>query len=425
MNNPKLYSAHKKILCKLIFWLMLSYPFLSIEAQIWQQQVSGIGNSLRSVFSLDELNGWAVGGLGAILHTTDGGENWNQQNSGTNKDLNCVYFTDEETGWVCGSQGTILKTTDGGNSWSLQNSFTVYELFSIDFANESTGWTVGVGGTILKTTNGGTNWTPQNSSFPDIISDVDFVDSLYGWAATYASGAIETTIIKTTDGGDFWELVNVPMLIPFPLFSVDFIDRNTGWAVGYLEIIYKSIDGGNNWFEQQSWTSEMHLYSVSFADEQNGWAVGVGGVIDHTSDSGNTWNAQSSGTTNILWDVYFVNPTTGWAVGDNGLILKYTTPVSVEDRESDPTPNQFSLEQNFPNPFNPSTTIEFSIPESGNVKLKVFNFLGEAVAVLMDEYMDTGSYKINFNASELPSGIYFYKIDVNNHSSVKKMILLK
>jgi photosystem II stability/assembly factor-like uncharacterized protein len=425
MNNMKLYSAHPKIFCSCIFFLMLILPVLSANAQTWQQQVSGIGNSLNSVFFPDETNGWAVGSYGAIINTTNGGENWYQQSSGTDQDLNCVCFIDAATGWVCGSQGIILKTSDGGNSWSLQNSFTVYNLFSIDFVSDSIGWVVGVGGTILKTTNGGADWIPQSSPFPEIISDVDFVDSLYGWAATSASGATETTIIKTTDGGEFWELVTVPMLIPFPVFSVDFINRNTGWVVGYLEIIYKSTDSGNTWIEQQSWTSETLLYSVSFTDEQNGWTVGSGGLIDHTSDSGNTWETQTSGTSNILQDVYFVNPTTGWIVGDNGLILKYTTPVYVDDQELEPTPNQFDLEQNYPNPFNPSTTIEYSIPESGNVKLEVYNSLGEKVSVLVNEHKEARYHKINFNAGELSSGIYYYRIIADGFSAIKKMVLLK
>ena len=425
MNNTISFSAHKGLMYNLIFYLVLLFPFLSLNAQTWQQQASGVGNSLISVFFLDEMKGWAVGNYGAIIHTTDGGENWSQQTSGTNKDLNSVYFIDTSTGWTCGSQGTILKTTDGGNSWSPQNSFTVYNLLSIDFVNASIGWAVGAGGTILKTTNGGTNWAHQNSPFSEYISDVDFVDSLYGWAATFASGATETNIIKTTDGGDFWELVTVPMLIPFPVFSVDFIDRNTGWVVGYLEIIYKSIDGGNNWFEQQSYTSETVLYSVSFADEYNGWTVGSGGQIDHTSDGGNLWETQSSGTTNILWDVYFVNPTTGWIVGDNGLILKYTTPVSVDDSESRSTPDQLILEQNYPNPFNPITTIEYSILEGGYVKLEVYNSLGEKITTSIDEYKEAGTYKVNFNVGSLSSGIYFYKLTTSNHSSTKKMLLIK
>ena len=86
---------------------------------------------------------------------------------------------------------------------------------------------------------------------------------------------------------------------------------------------------------------------------------------------------------------------------------------------------EYTLNQNYPNPFNPSTTIQYSIPESGNVKLSVFNSLGEEVANLVDGNKEAGTYRINFNADELSSGIYYYRISINNFSSIKKMILLK
>lgn len=86
---------------------------------------------------------------------------------------------------------------------------------------------------------------------------------------------------------------------------------------------------------------------------------------------------------------------------------------------------EYSLEQNFPNPFNPSTTISYSIPQDGFVKMILFNALGEQVEILVSEYQSTGIYNLNFNASKLNSGIYFYKIEVNNFSAVKKMMVLK
>jgi hypothetical protein len=89
------------------------------------------------------------------------------------------------------------------------------------------------------------------------------------------------------------------------------------------------------------------------------------------------------------------------------------------------TPIQFLLEQNYPNPFNPSTTIEYSIPESGNVKLQVYNSLGEELVTLVNDYKEAGNYKINFNASDLSSGIYYYRLASNSFNEIKKMILLK
>ncbi|MBI1938037.1 MAG: T9SS type A sorting domain-containing protein [Ignavibacteriales bacterium] len=111
---------------------------------------------------------------------------------------------------------------------------------------------------------------------------------------------------------------------------------------------------------------------------------------------------------------------------------KYGTIVSVEDEEINHSiPSDFFLENNFPNPFNPTTTINFKIPNklNGNqyyhVKLIVSDPLGRKIITLVDEKKAGGNYSVTFNAQELSSGVYFYKITANNYSEVKKMILLK
>lgn len=88
-------------------------------------------------------------------------------------------------------------------------------------------------------------------------------------------------------------------------------------------------------------------------------------------------------------------------------------------------PADFNLEQNYPNPFNPSTQINFSLPVSGNVTLKVFSALGEEVATLINEVKSAGSYSVDFNASNLTSGVYFYSLQHNGAVSTKKMVLMK
>ena len=97
--------------------------------------------------------------------------------------------------------------------------------------------------------------------------------------------------------------------------------------------------------------------------------------------------------------------------------------VNVE--KEDGLPTSFMLNQNYPNPFNPSTKINFSIPFSANVKLEVFNALGETIETLLDGALDAGTYNVNFNASRLTSGIYFYKIQADGYSQTKKMLLVK
>lgn len=105
-------------------------------------------------------------------------------------------------------------------------------------------------------------------------------------------------------------------------------------------------------------------------------------------------------------------------------VQKYYSITSVEvDHNS--VPDGYVLEQNYPNPFNPSTAIKFGIPEASNVRLKIFNSLGEEVAELVNEYMDAGTYTYNFDASKLPSGIYVYTLQAGEQLISKKMTLIK
>ena len=97
--------------------------------------------------------------------------------------------------------------------------------------------------------------------------------------------------------------------------------------------------------------------------------------------------------------------------------------VGIEDEF--PLPTVYSLYQNFPNPFNPSTTIKYSIPNEGRVSLIVFNLLGEEVTTLVNEEQSAGNYKVEFNISSLPSGVYFYQLKAGDYTNTKKMILLR
>lgn len=101
--------------------------------------------------------------------------------------------------------------------------------------------------------------------------------------------------------------------------------------------------------------------------------------------------------------------------------FEYSNEVEVEIN----VPATFNLEQNYPNPFNPSTNIKYSIPEAGNVNLAVYNLVGEEVAVLVNGNVEPGQYDVTFDASDLPSGIYLYKLQSNNSVQTKKMMLLK
>jgi len=97
----------------------------------------------------------------------------------------------------------------------------------------------------------------------------------------------------------------------------------------------------------------------------------------------------------------------------------------ISDEVMGDSPRSYRLVQNYPNPFNPSTTISFAIPQSGKVKLAVFNSIGQEVEKLIDEEMVAGDHQITFNAENLTSGVYFYKLEAGNFVDVKKMVLIR
>jgi len=130
----------------------------------------------------------------------------------------------------------------------------------------------------------------------------------------------------------------------------------------------------------------------------------------------------------------FIPNGSGGLVTPNAVVIRETNVSSVSG-DDDPGDKSFILEQNYPNPFNPSTKIKFSLPQTGSpllggargglISLKVYNVLGNEVATLVEEYKPAGSYEIKFDASGLPSGIYFYQLKAGNFIQTNKMVYLK
>ncbi len=122
--------------------------------------------------------------------------------------------------------------------------------------------------------------------------------------------------------------------------------------------------------------------------------------------------------------------TGGYPVGDlNWFPTRYTAwlvdPVSGVTRNGDGIPESFSLNQNYPNPFNPSTRISFNLPNAGLAKLTVFNILGQKVATPVEQQLEAGFHEMDFDASKLTTGVYFYRLEIGKNAAVKKMMLVK
>ena len=168
--------------------------------------------------------------------------------------------------------------------------------------------------------------------------------------------------------------------------------------------------------------------------------VGSNGTILHTTDGGITWSLQSKCTDNNLFAVSFTDENIGNIVGDNGVILRTETSgvTFVEEINMTKVPRDFLLFQNYPNPFNPATKIKYSLPNVilsgpadvetgvGNlVTLKVYDVLGNEITTLVNEEKPPGAYEINWNAANLPSGVYFYRLKAGEFIQSNKMVLLK
>lgn len=108
-----------------------------------------------------------------------------------------------------------------------------------------------------------------------------------------------------------------------------------------------------------------------------------------------------------------------------GNVKELASPSSGVGQSTTVTPAGFALEQNFPNPFNPQTRIDFSVPVRGNVTIEVFNSLGQSVSTLLNEELQSGSYFVDFKAGGIPAGVYFYSMASGNFRQVRKMIILK
>jgi len=239
------------------------------------------------------------------------------------------------------------------------------------------------------------------------------------------------TILHTINGGSTWTAQTSG--ITEYLFGVSFTNGNTWTAVGSRGIILHTTNGGATWAKQWSGTTE-NLQGVSFADANTGTAVGSSGTILRTANGGSTWVVQSSGTTSGLCSVSFVDANTGVVVGVGGTILRTTNGGATAVREEcvSIVPSEFVLMQNFPNPFNPTTSIGYTVGATSNqqtagswVRLVVYDVLGREVKVLMDGQKVAGTYHVEFDGSQLSSGVFFYRFTAGDYVETKRMMLLR
>ena len=428
-----------------------------------------------SVSYPDSENAWTSGHYGAIYHSSDGGNNWTLQNSGVSIPLRSIYFINADTGWVAGNTGIMLKTTNGGQNWFQLNTGTTGWLNTIFFLNGNYGWAGGSYSTLIKTTDGGLSWQPLTVTGVQFFNSVFFLNESIGWLADGASGGA-ASIYKTTDGGTNWTEQLEIQSQSYNFNDIYFKNENNGWAVGSGGDIWFSTNGGDIWFlteddiynnlesiahceTDELWIAgsyELILYSInggipveliSFTATRNTKEVILNwSTATETNNSGFEILKKESGVRSqeSEWNKIGFVPGHGtttepnhYSFTDNDVksgkyryklkqidydgTFEYSQIVEVEI----PFANSFSLQQNYPNPFNPTTSMQYTISSRQFVTLKVYDLLGREVATLVNEEKPAGEYEVEFNAADLPSGIYFYQLKAGEFSKTKKMILLK
>lgn len=365
--------------------------------------------------------GWALisGYSGSrIKKTLNLGETWNLLDQTFNKKLNNIYFIDELNGWITG-QGYFGKTTDGGYTWIQITSLNFSNYNDVFFSDLNTGWlTVDLNRTLL-TIDGGLNW--QLTSFKG--GNFEIVDSNKIYITS------NEALYYSSDRGSTWSMrldsANSILLSSIPKI-------NTGWGIinstnifQYEDTIYVPVE--LVLFECSVIGSRI-LLNWQTATELNN----EGFAIEKSTDKINWSNigfVEGNGTSSTVHYYEFED--------NNAIQGQYSYRLKQMDYDgsykysevieiSVSSAKEYSLSQNFPNPFNPNTIIEYQIPEETIVNISLYDIIGRKVKELINEKKQPGHYFVELRGGELSSGIYLYRIVTNSgYDASKKLILLK
>ncbi|VAX17754.1 hypothetical protein MNBD_IGNAVI01-2056, partial [hydrothermal vent metagenome] len=326
-----------------------------------------------------------------IFKSTDDGTTWNKMWS-AETGMNCVYVDENNTVYVglnyTSTQSGIYRSNDGGNNWQkifneTENVYAITKLSS---------------GRILAASYGQVFYSDDNGGT---------------WVST-SSGLVSSTPSA------------------FAIRNQDEVFMST---LGYG--IYKSTDNGATWTNM---TGAGPDYSCLITNSDGSMYAGTRGSWVYKSDDGDNWTLVNSGMGNDKYVLSLLTTKAGYLfVGmDVAGLFRSVEKIVTDVNENTEYPTKFALSQNYPNPFNPSTVIKYSIPtppqpsssqgegvREGFVTLKIYDILGREVATLVNKEQKPGSYKVEWDATNEPSGVYFYRLNTGNFVETKKMILLR
>ncbi|MDP3148499.1 MAG: T9SS type A sorting domain-containing protein [Ignavibacteria bacterium] len=425
---------------KFSFVILLFMVSQLLQAQ-WVKQNSGTSERLTNVVMLDSSTAIAVGMNQTILKTTNSGETWNYIALPWSFPMNwnCVSFADKLNGVIAGSN--VITTTDGGASWEPE--FYSYDKNFLSALFVDPGYIL-VGddsGFVFQSIDSGKTWSSEKISvYP--------IRSIFLFRGIYAFGlplyaltphSILTKLLFPDTPSWFEKELDFFNGLGSEAYNGESCNGGgSTFLVGVqgdwraAPVILRKQMSDTSWTRSGLYPDpDGELRGVSAPSSSTIYACGYPGLLYKTIDGGDNWILHSVPTSQSLNSIYSFNDTKGFAVGDSGTIL-FTSNGGLTDVDEDELSitDKFQLFQNYPNPFNPSTVISYQLAVGSFVTLKVYDVLGNEVATLVNEFMQAATYNQTFNvktghASFLPSGIYFYKLQAGSFTQTKKFVLLK
>ena len=367
-------------------------------------QSSGLDGGQVNCFAVYGTNLFAGTFSGGIFRSTDNGTVWTTENVGLPMNAMVNAFTVSTTNLFAGVFGAgLFRSTDNGTNWTV-TSLTNPEVLAL-----ATSGTNIYAGTyfdgVIRSTNNGANWT--GVGLTNIIVQALAVSGTDLFAATKGGG-----VFRSTDNGTSWTAVKTGLTnLNVNALAVSGTHLFAGTSYFGVGGVYRSTDNGTNW---TAVNGGLPLFPTIYAFAVSGTNIFAGinpGGVYLSTDDGTNWDAVNTDSMNTFVSALAVYGTHLFAGTSNGVwrrpIAEMVTSVSLSSSE---LPREFGLEQNFPNPFNPTTVVRYQLPVASLVRLSVFDLLGREVAVLVNERRNAGVYQVKFDGSNLASGVYFYRL---------------
>jgi hypothetical protein len=306
--------------------------------------------------------------------------------------------------------GGLYLSTDNGTTWT-QTSLNNQSVPSLAVSgNDIFAGTSQYG--VYKSTNNGANWIQTSLNNLYVFSLAVNGNNIFAGGGYPGPGAY-----LSTNNGANWTLSLTNEYV-----SSLAVNENSVYAGTQNHGVYLSTNNGTNWTQ----TSLNIQFVPSLAASGNNIFAGTGNGVYVSNDNGANWTQRNEGLGNIVVHVFCIINNYIFAGTDGNSV--YRRPLSELigiQPISNVVPNQFSLSQNYPNPFNPTTKIQFALPKSSFAKIVVYDALGRDMETLVNEQLNTGTYEAEWNASNYPSGVYYYKLTAGDYMETKKMMLLK